>query len=73
MDNISRNHIIMALIVIAIVALLYFVFNNTTKENFVDTPNVIDLSMVNSNDDKVAINTLAQISRKLMTGGVGGV
>jgi hypothetical protein len=65
---ISRNDIIMVIIVIVIIAILYFIFNSSAKENFADT-NVIDLSNVNSMDDKTAINTLAQISKSLMSGG----
>ncbi len=66
---ISRNDIIMVIIVIVIIAVLYFIFNSSTKEKFTST-NVIDLSNVNSMDDKTAINTLAQISKSLMSGGL---
>ena len=66
---ISRNDIIMVIIVIVIIAILYFVFNSSTKEKFADINN-IDLSKVNSMDDKTAINTLAQISKSLMSGGL---
>ena len=55
------------IVIIVIVCLAIYLLTNSKKENFTET-NVIDLSKVNSMDDKTAINTLAQISKSLMNG-----
>lgn len=64
--NLNNNIIIILLV---IVILVVFIFFTNSKEKFVDT-NVVNLSNVTSMDDKTAINTLAQISKSLMTGGL---
>jgi acyl-[acyl carrier protein]--UDP-N-acetylglucosamine O-acyltransferase len=57
-------------VVVIVVVVIYLLFTSSKKEGFVDpSGNVITLGNVSSMDDKVAINTLAQISRSLMSGG----
>lgn len=69
MNNINKNTIIV--LVIIVITILYFFFGNSSKKEAFTDPSgtVITLNSVTSMDDKVAINTLAQISRSLMSGG----
>ncbi len=64
------NNSVIVVIVIVIMVLYLLFTSSSKKEGFVDpSGNVITLSNVSSMDDRVAINTLAQISKNLMSGG----
>jgi hypothetical protein len=65
--NLNNNIIIILLV---IVILVVFIFFTNSKEKFVDTISMVSLKNVTDMDDKTAINTLAQISKSLMTGGL---
>jgi hypothetical protein len=58
-------------VIVIVIVIIYLLCNSSKKEGFTNPPsaNVITLGNVSSMDDKVAINTLAQISKSLMAGG----